>query len=93
MTLQEAKDMVAQKYGYNAWELGENAMLTHISNEELIYIRLEQAAELYAEAKARKAWNNAIDAAAEAAEVVEEPDYQGGSYAVVKKQSILNLKK
>lgn len=53
-TITEAKDKVAQNYGFSVWEFGENAMLTHISNEVLISDRFEQAAELYAEAKAKE---------------------------------------
>lgn len=41
----------------------------------------------------KEAWNAAIDAAAQGAEAIDEPDYQGGTYAAVNKQSILNLKK
>ena len=53
-TITEAKDKVAKKYGFSVWEFGENAMLTHISNEVLISDRFEQAAEIYAEAKAKE---------------------------------------
>ena len=48
------------------------------------------AMTIYAEAKAKEAWNAAIDAAAEGAEVVYDEDMVEW---VIYKQSILNLKK
>ena len=59
-TITEAKDKVAQNYGFSVWEFGENAMLTHISNEVLISDRFEQAAEIYAEAKAKEAYSQGV---------------------------------
>ncbi len=88
MTLQEAKKQIALKEGFNSW--AEFAKFTCYEND--FEIAINEAAELYAEAKAREAWNNAIDAAAEAAELSRDAgqDLNGIS---VDKQSILNLKK
>ncbi len=60
---------------------------------EIIRLYFNEVIEPMLEQKETEIWNAAIDAAAEGAEVIDEPDYQGGSYGVVDKQSILNLKK
>ena len=54
MTLEEAKDKIAQKYGYDHWKDGKNSMLTHISNETLLEQRMDEVAYLYAHTKGKK---------------------------------------
>ncbi len=87
MTILEAKDQVADDYGYKSWR-----WCLENSDEMLdpIDVMSDEAAELYAEAKAKEAWNAAIDAAAEAAEVVYDEDM---AEWFVENQSILKLKK
>jgi len=61
MTLQEAKDKVAQKHGYDSWKNFEhyNVHFGHYYDHNKY---LEEAAELYAESCKREAWDKACEA-------------------------------
>ena len=62
-------------------------------NVTMYYPAILSAMDEYAESKAKEAWNAAIDAAAEAAELEEQINNGRPPRYSVSKQSILNLKK
>jgi hypothetical protein len=68
MTLQEAKDQVAVKYGFINWADYSSFMFHSKTSESRKQIVINEAGELYAEAKAREAF-----------EAAREIDYNGSS--------------
>lgn len=47
MTIEEAKNKIAKKYGYSSWSGAENGMRTHISNPDIIEKRMEEVVKLF----------------------------------------------
>ena len=65
MTIQEAKDQAALEFGYHTFEQASNE--TNYSQE----IRINNTAmEIYAEAKAKEAYNQGVMDAAESAKII-----------------------
>jgi len=68
MTLQETKNIIAVGYGMKDWDDLQHDMIVDERVIELLEI-YDIAVDKYAEAKAKEAWNAAIDAAAEGAKM------------------------
>lgn len=105
ITLKEAKDLAARKQGFSSWQdyLEKEEIGSIMNGGELVNpfkgkssridyhytVMNAYAAEIYANRRAKEAWNDAIDAAADTAEMtfIEE-----GYYPMASKDSILELK-
>ena len=85
MTLLEAKDKAAQEFGYEHFMDATQSVEDDLEYDDIICL----AMTIYAESKAKEAWNAAIDAA----EGLSDVTFDEGSRMWVNAVSILNLKK